>query len=171
MSHRLSMLSRKAPLGATTDWVSGQDRTFGPRQDCSGLSSPALVPGLSPPRNRFLRESLTSILGSSLSSSQCRRRRVSLTSVLNATPSDGQASCPTSDSPDESAPEPMSDASASGTGTSPNSSHSNTRRRFNRDNRLWDAGACPALPTRLHRHFPMRSAPAVPTALPAALPD
>ena len=33
--HRLSMLSNKAPGGATTVWVSGQDRAFGPRQDYS----------------------------------------------------------------------------------------------------------------------------------------
>ena len=99
-----------------------------------------------PPRRLFLL-SLRSVLNPSLSLSHAPRNRVSLTSVLNDTSSELDRKTSSSpdvddavelppDVPPESTSDPRSKSDTSAMGSSPNASHSVTRRRLDRGSRL-----------------------------------
>ena len=110
----------------------------------------------SPPRRLFLL-SLTSVLNPSLSLSHVPRSRVSLTSVLNDMSSELDRKTSSSsdvddavelplDVPPESTSDPRSWSDTSAMGSSPNASHSVTRRRLDRGSRLLGCSSrpCPA---------------------------
>ena len=99
-----------------------------------------------PPRRLFLL-SLTSVLNPSMSLSHVPCNRVSLTSVLNDTSSELYRKTSSSpdvndaaelplDVPPESTSDPRSRSDTSAMGSSPNASHSVTRRRLDRGSRL-----------------------------------